>query len=213
MIEVLVLDDGDDAEAPDELDRGHTLVWGERDEVVPDGETLVTSLDRRRDEGCRGDHGLIGIDLIGGRSSGGHSRRSGRRQRRRLLFGSDLANDTHPDASRRQRSQQERDDGQRYGSHVHGCLRRSSEPPDGTDGRNQRYLSPSSHLGSPRRINGKRHMTTHDLVGSWKLVDWTVRMNGGREVRPDPVIGIPPAVAVDPEPLVHGVGAVFGDEP
>ena len=27
-------------------------------------------------------------------------------------------------------------------------------------------------------------MTTHDLVGSWKLVDWTVRMNGGREVRP-----------------------------
>ena len=24
----------------------------------------------------------------------------------------------------------------------------------------------------------------HDLVGSWKLVDWTVRMNGGRETRP-----------------------------
>ena len=27
-------------------------------------------------------------------------------------------------------------------------------------------------------------MTTHDLIGSWRLVDWTVRMNGGREVRP-----------------------------
>lgn len=27
-------------------------------------------------------------------------------------------------------------------------------------------------------------MTEHDLVGSWKLVDWTVKMNGGREVRP-----------------------------
>ena len=27
-------------------------------------------------------------------------------------------------------------------------------------------------------------MDRHDLVGSWKLVDWTVRMNGGREVRP-----------------------------
>lgn len=27
-------------------------------------------------------------------------------------------------------------------------------------------------------------MAGHDLVGSWKLVDWTVKMNGGREVRP-----------------------------
>jgi Lipocalin-like domain len=27
-------------------------------------------------------------------------------------------------------------------------------------------------------------MATHDLVGTWKLVDWTVRMNGGRTVRP-----------------------------
>ena len=26
--------------------------------------------------------------------------------------------------------------------------------------------------------------TSHPLVGSWKLVDWTVRMNGGRETRP-----------------------------
>jgi hypothetical protein len=27
-------------------------------------------------------------------------------------------------------------------------------------------------------------MTTQDLVGTWKLVDWTVRMNGGRTVQP-----------------------------
>lgn len=27
-------------------------------------------------------------------------------------------------------------------------------------------------------------MTTHHLVGTWKLVDWTVSMNGSRTVRP-----------------------------
>ena len=27
-------------------------------------------------------------------------------------------------------------------------------------------------------------MSAHDLVGTWKLVDWTVRLNGGRETRP-----------------------------
>ena len=27
-------------------------------------------------------------------------------------------------------------------------------------------------------------MTGHDLVGTWRLVDWTVRMDGGRTVRP-----------------------------
>ncbi|MFO7700274.1 MAG: lipocalin-like domain-containing protein [Acidimicrobiia bacterium] len=27
-------------------------------------------------------------------------------------------------------------------------------------------------------------MQAHDLVGSWRLVDWTVKLNGGRETRP-----------------------------